>query len=195
MKTTSYSVSQIPEPPLSRFLFSDTTLAPLWLLLRLYVGWEWTVAGWGKVTNPVWVGPKAGIAVEGFLNGALTKTGGQHPDVALWYAAFINNVAIPNSVTFSYLVAYGELFVGIALILGLFTGIAAFFGSFMNMNYLFAGTVSINPMLFLMHYAYSAWRVAGFGSGSLICRRYSLVQRKNLQKTLQLLPIFFVLTK
>lgn len=163
MKTTPHPVSQIPEPPLSRFLFANTTLAPLWLILRLYVGWEWAVAGWAKVINPVWVGPKAGIAVEGFLRGALAKTGGQHPDVSGWYAAFINNIALPNSITFSYLVAFGELFVGIALILGLFTGIAAFFGAFMNMNYLFAGTVSVNPLLFLLQlFLILAWRVAGF---------------------------------
>ena len=163
MKTTAHSVTQIPEPPLSRFLFSDTKLSFVWLLLRVYVGWDWAVAGWGKVTSPVWVGPKAGIAIEGFLNGALTKTGGQHPDVSGWYAGFISNVALPNTATFSYLVAYGELFVGIALILGLFTGIAAFFGAFMNMNYLFAGTVSVNPLLLLIQlFLILAWRVAGF---------------------------------
>lgn len=163
MKTTAHSVTQIPEPPLSQFLFADTTLAPLWLLLRVYVGWQWVVAGWGKVISPVWVGPKAGVAIEGFLQGALQKTSGQHPDVSGWYAGFINNIALPNNVLFSYLVAYGELFVGIALILGLFTGIAAFFGAFMNMNYLFAGTVSINPLLFLIQlFLILAWRVAGF---------------------------------
>jgi thiosulfate dehydrogenase [quinone] large subunit len=45
-------------------------------------------------------------------------------------------------------VAYGELIVGIALLFGAFTGVAAFFGLFMNLNYLLAGTVSINPILF-----------------------------------------------
>lgn len=163
MKTRSGFVSHIPEPPLSRFLFADTNLAPLWLVLRLYVGWEWLVAGWGKVTSPLWVGPKAGVAVAGFLHGALTKTAGQHPDVSGWYGAFINTVVLHNTATFSYLVAFGELFIGIALILGLFTGIAAFFGAFMNMNYLFAGTVSINPIMFLIQlFLILAWRVAGF---------------------------------
>lgn len=155
--------SQIPEPAISRLFFSDTKLSLLWLILRLYVGWEWVVAGWAKVTNPVWVGPKAGIAIEGFLHGALTKTTGPHPDVSGWYASFINNFVLHNTVLFSYLVAFGELLVGIALILGIFTGIAAFFGAFMNMNYLFAGTVSVNPLLFLLQlFLILAWRVAGF---------------------------------
>jgi thiosulfate dehydrogenase [quinone] large subunit len=46
---------------------------------------------------------------------------------------------------------------------GLFTGIAAFFGAFMNMNYLLAGTVSINPILFLGQLGLVlAWRIAGW---------------------------------
>jgi thiosulfate dehydrogenase [quinone] large subunit len=33
--------TEIPEPPISRFFFSDTRMAWLWLIVRLYVGWEW----------------------------------------------------------------------------------------------------------------------------------------------------------
>lgn len=159
----SESVTQIPEPPLSRFLFADTRLSALWLLLRLYIGWQWVEAGYEKVIAPAWTGPQAGMAISGFLNGALTKASGAHPAVSGWYAGFIKDVALPNAVTFSYLVAYGEVLVGIALILGLFTGIAAFFGGFMNMNYLFAGTTSTNPLMFLIElFLILAWRVAGW---------------------------------
>lgn len=155
--------TQIPEPALSRLLFSDTRMSWLWLILRIYIGYEWLIAGWGKVTNPMWVGPQAGTAIAGFLHGALLKTAGPHADVAGWYAAFINTVALPNAAIFSYLVAFGEVFVGIGLILGLFTGIAAFFGAFMNMNYLFAGTISTNPFLFLIElFLILAWRTAGW---------------------------------
>jgi thiosulfate dehydrogenase [quinone] large subunit len=151
------------EPPFARFLFADTRMAAIWLLVRLYVGWEWLQAGWGKIQNPVWVGPKAGVAVNGFLQGALSKTSGTHPDVAAWYGSFIQNFALHHTVFFSYLVSYGELLVGIALILGIFTGIAAFFGTFMNLNYLFSGTVSTNPVLLLLQlFLIMAWRVAGW---------------------------------
>lgn len=156
-------VTQIPEPPLSRFLFADTRVALLWLLLRLYLGYEWIMAGWEKVMSPVWVGSKAGVALTGFLQGALQKAGGEHPSVSGWYAGFIKAVVLPNVSLFSHLVAFGELLVGIALILGIFTGIAAFFGAFMNMNYLFAGTVSTNPLMFLIGlFVILAWRVAGW---------------------------------
>ena len=44
-----------------------------------------------------------------------------------------------------------------------FAPIAAFFGSFMNLNFLLAGTVSVNPtMLVLGILVVFAWRVAGY---------------------------------
>jgi thiosulfate dehydrogenase (quinone) large subunit len=161
--TTNFN--QIPEPNVTRFLFADTRLAPLWTLVRLYVGYEWLTAGWGKLTNPagVWVGDKAGAAITGFLNGSLGKTTGAHPDVQGFYAWFIQNIALPNAALLSYLVTFGEILVGIALILGLFTGIAAFFGGFMNANFLLAGTVSSNPVLFVLAtLLVLAWRVSGY---------------------------------
>ncbi len=154
---------QIPEPALSKFLFADTRFAWFWLLVRLYVGWEWVSAGWGKLGSPVWTGDQAGVAVKGFLMGALTKATGAHPDVQGWYANFIHNVALPHTSVISYLITYGELAIGIAVILGIFTGIAAFFGTFMNLNFLLAGTVSINPILLLLQlFLILAWRTAGF---------------------------------
>lgn len=154
---------EIPEPKLSRFLFADTRVAWFWLLVRLYVGYEWILAGWEKLQSPAWVGSQAGSAVSGFLNGALQKASGAHPDVSGWYAFFIQHVALPNAAAFSYLVTFGELAVGLCLIAGLFTGIASFFGTFMNLNYLFAGTVSTNPLLLLLQlFLILAWRTAGW---------------------------------
>ncbi len=156
-------VTSIPEPAVARFLFADTRLAFIWLLLRIYIGWQWLMAGYEKVTSSLWVGSKAGIALQGFLLGALKKSTVPHPDVSGWYALFIHGYVLSHVALFSYMVSYGELFVGIALILGLFTGIAAFFGGFMNMNYLFAGTVSTNPFMFLLELLLVlAWRVAGW---------------------------------
>lgn len=153
----------IPQSNVSRFMFEDTRFSWFWLIVRLYIGYEWFVAGWTKLFNPAWIGPNAGAAVKGFLMGALQKTSGAHPDVSGWYAYFIQHIAIPQSVALSYLVTFGEILVGIALILGIFTGISAFFGAFMNINYLFAGTVSLNPvMLLLQVFLVLAWRTAGW---------------------------------
>jgi thiosulfate dehydrogenase [quinone] large subunit len=153
----------IQEPALSKFLFSSTVAAWLWLVVRIYVGWAWLEAGWAKIHNPAWVGSDAGAALTGFINGALGKVGGAHPDVQGWYAAFLKGVVLPNVSTWSHVVAYGEVLVGVGLILGLLTGIAAFFGLFMNLNFLLAGTVSINPILFTLSIGLIlAWRIAGY---------------------------------
>lgn len=161
--TNSDFVTTIPEPPLSKFLFANTRLAWLWLFLRLYVSWQWLSAGYEKITSPLWTGTKAGIALSGFLTGAIQKTTGSHPDVSGWYGAFLHSVVLPHVASFSYLVSYGEVFVGVGLLVGAFTGIAAFFGALMNMNYLFSGSLSINPLLFLIELLLIlAWRVAGW---------------------------------
>ena len=153
----------VEDPPLARFLFADTRFAWFWLILRLYVGYEWLMAGWGKVNNPAWVGPGAGTALTGFVTNALTLTGGEHPSVQPYYAYFLQNIVLPNAALWSYLVAFGELAVGIGLILGMLTGIAAFFGGFMNVSYLMAGTVSTNPILFVLAtWLVLAWKTAGW---------------------------------
>lgn len=37
------------EPPLARWLFASPPAAWIWLVARLWLGWEWFQAGWGKV--------------------------------------------------------------------------------------------------------------------------------------------------
>ena len=39
------AATQVPEPPIARFLFADTRMAWFWLIVRVYVGWQWLVAG------------------------------------------------------------------------------------------------------------------------------------------------------
>src|SRR5437879_2275952 len=105
----------------------------IWLLVRLWLGYEWISAGIEKVFgegSAAWVGPKAGTAVMGFLKGAIAKSAlapgfdpvkTTHPAVQTWYAYLVQNVFMPNATAFSYLVAFGELLVGVALIVGIFT--------------------------------------------------------------------------
>ena len=155
--------SSIPEPNITRFLFADTRMAPVWLLFRLWLGYEWLTAALGKWVEGGWVGEGAGGAVKGFAQGAIAQTTGEHPQVTGWYASFLENVVVPNAALFSYLVIFGETLIGIALILGAFTGIAAFFGVFMNASFIFAGTAGANPLMALVAILLVlAWRVAGW---------------------------------
>lgn len=154
---------QIPEPKFSRFLFADTKMSWLWLIVRLYVGYVWITAGYTKFNNPAWVGDEAGKAVSGFFKGAIAKATGQYPQVSSWYASFLNDFALPNAELFSYMITFGEILVGLGLIVGLFTGIAAFFGSLMNYNFLLAGAIGPNPVLLLLQIILIlAWRNAGW---------------------------------
>ena len=115
-----------------------------WLLVRLAIGYEWITAGMEKVQSAAWVGDKVPTGIHGFLAGAVAKAGGEHPAVFGWYADFLKNFALPNEQVFSSMVAYGEVLIGVALILGLFTKWAAFWGAFMNLNFILAGSTSAN---------------------------------------------------
>jgi len=153
----------VTDPPFAVALFGDWRWAWLWLIIRLYIGYEWVVAGWDKIINPNWVGSHAGTALTGFLNNSISLTTGAHPAVQGWYAAFLKAMILPAAGFWSYVVAFGEVLVGLGLILGVFTGIVAFFGFFMNMNYLLAGSVSTNPiLLFLSIFIILAWKTAGW---------------------------------
>ncbi len=40
-------------------------MAPLWLIVRLYLGWQWLQAGWHKVEGDGWITDN-GVALRGF---------------------------------------------------------------------------------------------------------------------------------
>jgi thiosulfate dehydrogenase [quinone] large subunit len=172
------TATHIPEPPIARFLFADTRMAWVWLIVRLYVGYQWLIAGWDKLTgNSIdlfshfgekvgspWVfSTTDGAAILGFANGTIAKATGAHPAVQGWYANFLTTFVIPHVAFFSYLITFGELAVGLGLIIGCLTGFAALFGLVMNFNYVLAGAVSTNPILgFLALFLVLAWRIAGY---------------------------------
>jgi len=157
------SVIILEDAPVARFLFGDVRFSWFWLIVRVYLGYLWLTAGYEKIISPAWLGGGAGAGLAGFVKGALAKTTGAHADVTGWYAWFLQNMVLPNTMLWSNVVAIGETLVGIALILGIFTGIAAFFGGFMNVSYLLAGTVSTNPFMFVLAtWLVLAWKTAGW---------------------------------
>jgi thiosulfate dehydrogenase (quinone) large subunit len=152
-----------PEPRITQFLFASKWMAAVWTVVRIYLGWSWLTAGWAKVRNPNWVGENAGTSVAGYLRGALARSEGESPSVSGWYAWMIENIFLPNATLMSYLVAFGELLVGIALIVGFLVGLSAFLGGLMNASFLLAGTLSTNPVMFILAtWLVLAWRVAGY---------------------------------
>ena len=153
----------VEDPPLAQFLFSNTKMAWLWLVARLWLGWQWVEAGEHKVTDPAWM--QSGDALKAFWERALAVSPAGKPVIAVdWYRDFIQALYNAEAYTwFAKVVAVSELLIGIALILGLFTGIAAFGGSLMNWAFVMAGTASTNMLLFGVTVPIIlAWKIAGW---------------------------------
>lgn len=115
-------------------------MAIVWTIARIWLGYQWIHAGIGKVAG--------GFDAAGFLNGAIANATGDHPAVQGWYATFLSEVALPNVEIINIIIPWGEVLVGAGLILGLATVPALLAGAFMNLNFLLAGTVSTNPILY-----------------------------------------------
>src|SRR5919109_1530072 len=107
----------IEEPGFSRWLFGSSAAAWIWLVARLWLGWEWLQAGWSKLFggNITW-------KFWDWGDPAYSDTG----------HAF-----------FGPLVAVGEVVIGVCLILGLFVGIMAFLGAILNFSFVFAGSAGV----------------------------------------------------
>jgi thiosulfate dehydrogenase [quinone] large subunit len=151
----------LADPPLSQFLFANPRLAPVWLVIRLWLGWQWLQAGLAKAQDPGWM--DSGQALRGFWQGALTTS--PRPVIVYdWYRAFIEALLVGGHyVWFGKLIVLGELAVGVALILGAFTGLAAAGGLLLNLNYLLAGSASTNPVLAIVEVLVMfGWKVAGW---------------------------------
>lgn len=153
----------IQDPPFITWLLSTPLAALIWLPIRLWLGWQWIDAAQHKIGDPAWVA--GGAALKGFWTNAVKIPETGRPAISFdWYRSFIQTMLDAQAyVWFGKLVAYGELLIGIALIIGAFTGIAAFFSGFMNWNFMMAGSASTNPLLFVAAVGIIlAWKVAGY---------------------------------
>src|ERR671937_3016678 len=124
---------EIEEPKAARFLFNSTGSAWIWLVVRVYFGYEWLHAGFEKITGTAggfwtwhfaytqesWIRPAKPFqgTVGYFLSNA-----GQGPHSAVnygWYASFLRWLGEPGpAAVFSRVIAIREFTIGLALILG-----------------------------------------------------------------------------
>ena len=154
----------VQDPPLARYLLDSPNSAWIWLIARVYLGWQWLQAGLHKITDPAWM--NGGTALRGFWEKAVAiPAAPAKPAITYgWYRSFLVTLIEGGHYTwFGKLIAIGEVAIGTCLILGLFTGVVAFLGSFMNFNFMLAGTTSTNPVLFaIATFLVLAWKVAGW---------------------------------
>jgi thiosulfate dehydrogenase [quinone] large subunit len=155
----------IQDPPIARFLFQGTIASWLWLVVRVYVGYDFLDAGWHKFNDPAWTNG-SGQGILGFWTRAVAiPDAPAKPLITFdWYRSFLQFLIDTNSAGwFSYVIVFGELAVGIGLILGAFVGLAAAGGLLMNMAFMLAGTTSTNPVLAILAVSLIlAWKNAGY---------------------------------
>lgn len=96
------------------------------VVLRVYLGVVFLVASLPKLQENFTPG------LVGFLERVALERG--HP----FYREFIQQVVLPNASVFAAMVTWGELLVGVLLILGLFTRLSAVVALVLTVNYMFA---------------------------------------------------------
>ena len=164
----SFAKRELHDPSWFRAIFANTYLAPLWLLARTYLGYQWLLAGWHKVHgDDRWIardGPD-GLALKGFWERVVAFPEKGSPPIKYdWYRDFLQYMIDHEWYSwFSWVIAIGEVAVGLGLIIGLFTGVAAMAGATMNFNFMLAGSASTNPVLFIIAILVMfGWKVSGW---------------------------------
>lgn len=157
------------ELPWTHWLFRSRQASVLWLLIRLWLGWQWFSAGWDKLTGSGysnWFTHAAGL--QGFIAAANASYDNRakaygHPEVNYaWYLHILNSID-GHAQVFSQVVTISELAVGIGLLLGCLTGLAAAGGVALNIMYITGGSAGPNGLFILAGVLLIlAWRVAGY---------------------------------
>jgi thiosulfate dehydrogenase (quinone) large subunit len=116
-----------------------TMVAPqFWIaILRVVVGIWFLKAVWTKLTIAVAVGvipyPAVSSRFLAFQPKRVAEFAAGNP--IAWYKEFLENSVIPHATVWAMLQAYGEVAVGVGLVLGLLTGFSALVGLFLAVNY------------------------------------------------------------
>ena len=155
----------IQDPPVAQFLFQGTLASWLWLVVRVFVGWQFLTSGWGKLTGGKWLDGTGSTILAFWQSAVKVPDAPARPPITYdWYRGFLQVLIDTGSAPwFSYVIVFGEIAVGLGLILGAFVGLAAAGGLLMNMSFMLAGTVSTNPVLALLAILLIlAWKNAGY---------------------------------
>ena len=164
MKNVLFGNTNMEDAPMVKSLFNSTKFAWLWMIVRVYVGYQWLTASLHKLESPDWM--HTGAALKGYwLNAVSIPEAPAKPAIYYdWYRSFLQSMLDNQSyVWFAKLVAVGEFLVGLALILGIFVGVAAFFGGLMNFSFMLAGSLSSGPVLLVLEILLIvAWKTAGY---------------------------------
>ena len=150
--------------------FKQPTYLGYLALVRILVGILFLLVAWPKVSGRFLSGD---VLPRQLLNGV-------QKDPLAWHRAFIEGFVVPHGHLFSYLSAFGEISIGLSLLVGCLVRISSLFGAFYNFNILFSvayaaggGTVNYNRVLILLHLIFvSASAGRSLGIDGLLKRRF-----------------------
>ena len=120
---------QAASPQRAGFLgqnFRQPTFLGYLALIRIFIGVHFLIVGWPKV-----------LGMSGqTLAAQLSRTAARDP--LPFHRDFIVGFVVPHADAFNYLVAYGEVAIGVSLVVGCLVRISSAFGAFHNLNILLA---------------------------------------------------------
>src|SRR5664279_6303499 len=89
-KSPENQVVEVEGPSFARYLFSNTRAGLFWLPIRIFLGFEWAVAGWHKLSGTGWI--DGGGSLLGYWQGAVKVPAagqGSPPITFDWYRSFL----------------------------------------------------------------------------------------------------------
>jgi len=107
--------------------------------LRLFLGVTFLYAGIQKLTDPQYLNPGA----RGYIGHQMAAFAAASP-----LHEFLLGVAVPHAALFGVLVAYGELAIGLSVLLGLLLRVAALFGLLLNLLFFLSADWQIFPYFY-----------------------------------------------
>jgi thiosulfate dehydrogenase (quinone) large subunit len=169
------SITYYEEPKPAKWLFASPQAGWIWLVVRVWLGYQWLHAGFEKITgtsggtftwkfaftDQSWLRSTAGL--KGFAGFALQGAGGEHAAVNYgWYASFLHWLS-HGGAWLAPVIAVGEVAIGIGLIFGILTGVSAFFAALLTTTFGLAGVAGVNPLFMVFEMLLIlAWRNAGY---------------------------------
>jgi thiosulfate dehydrogenase (quinone) large subunit len=142
--------------------FTNRYTSPLWLVLRLYIGWIFLQFGWRKVETGWLTGDPMGTVIKQIADGKLPVSFAPFRD----FCAFLVNAELTPLLSFS--MPFMELAVALALFSGILVVPAAIGASILLVNFMLSGIGTlafegrIMVGLILLMLAYRVVSVIGF---------------------------------
>jgi uncharacterized membrane protein YphA (DoxX/SURF4 family) len=112
---------EVESPRFAKYLFGNTRAGLFWLPIRLFVGFAWLTAGWGKLTGTGWTDGGSRLLGYGRTRSPSPRSG--HPPITYdWYRTFIQWLIDNNAQTWmGWVIPIGETLVGLGLLFGALT--------------------------------------------------------------------------